>query len=194
MASVTVPLKLILCCPSIDLIVTGRPCCVLGREKIERERAVALRMALYQALWQKGSDIEHEHVCAEILQQQGLGSVSGQELEAAEASLHRWQREWESCAYDSRIPTVIRGMDTLADNEKPLDTENKLLGLASNNTLQDFINGKKNHYRGESLCGHKTRQRIFIGGRIDLFGLFWSQCVSSKIYWSLSARAIYLNS
>lgn len=161
-------------------------------KNLERERAVALRMALYQALWQKGLDIEHEGVCAEILQQQGLSSVSGRELEAAEASLLSWQREWENGAYDSRIPAVIRGMDTLTDNAKPLNTDNKLLGLPSTNTLQDFLDGKQNHYRGDAVCERKTRQRVLIGGRIDRFWSFLQPMREQQdILVAVSARDLF---
>lgn len=165
-------------------------CAWYGR--LEEDKTIALRMALYKALWQQGRDIEREDVCAEILQQQGLDRVSDQELKHAETDLFSWQKEWECDAYDSRIPAVTRGRDTLADRAQPLDSEHKLLGLPSSDTLQAFLDGKQNHYRGDAVCERKTRQRVLIGGRIDRFWPFLETMREQQdILVAVSARDLF---
>lgn len=160
--------------------------------RLERCQAVDLRMALYQALWLQGKDIESEAVCAEILERQRLGTVTDRELKNAEANLFSWQQEWECGAYDSRIPAVIRGTDTLADNALPENTDNKLLGLPSTDTLQAFLDGKQNHYRGDAVCERKTRQRVLIAGRIERFWPFLETMREQQdILLAVSARDLF---
>lgn len=140
------------------------------------EVAARLRLAIYRALWVEGQDISKASVLEQVLQQADCVITSG-DCEA-EARLLRWQEEWQSGAFDRRIPAIIRTKESNMTPEQqsshPNSADDSILGLPTNQTLQAFLRHEQGSYRTDAVCEYKARQQILIGAKLERFWPFLS--------------------
>jgi len=120
--------------------------CVIAAEQINSDKALVFRDLFYNALWVDGLDIASPTVIFECLEKAGLPTELSIDMECEEI-LDEWQDAWESISTQSKVPVI------LAPDKR------KLIGLASAEELQAFLQGSDSQIEFDSRQSQKYSDR-----------------------------------
>lgn len=102
--------------------------CVIAVQRSKPEQSSLFLSHLYRALWIKGKDISNPSIIFNALEEAGIDA----ELETdehCEATLHRWQDEWERGNFGLRTPVIIA------------DDGRRMVGLLNQQSVLEFFQG-----------------------------------------------------
>lgn len=141
----------------VNIIVPpGRPNTHLAIElvqaayKIDPEKALQLRIQIYQALWYEGLDFSNETLLARFVSDVGLPPLTVNA--SVRQKLDSWQDEWEHGDYSRNIPALVT------------TDGNKLLGLPNPEVLNTLLEGKQTpeDFLPGAVCHLKPKEKILI--------------------------------